>query len=225
MKKLIKYNIHYLKSIYWYLQTITFSNRFYTEDVFENIYIICPGPSLSSFKERVFPENTLIIFINHAAKISKEFNSTKLLFTTDTIRAMECLSYDKSLMKIIAIGHFFQLKREVIQGYKFIIPKIEFDYKYGLIGKRCSKVTTAEMGKNCGIGFGSLLNALSFSTRFKPKSITLVGCDFGEKNSEKYAFKFKGFEGKIPYSDILSQFKRIEKIILEMGISIQQFSH
>lgn len=223
MKKLIKHSLRYLKSVYWYLYTSIFSRRFETKSVFENIYIICPGPSLSSFKKRVFPENTLLIFVNHSAKISKEFKNKKLMFTSDTTRAIECLEYEEELKKIILVGHFFQLKSSVITNYDFIIPEISFDFRYGIIGKPPKQITFQSLGKNSGVGFGSFLNALSFAIRFNPKTINLIGCDFGEKKDKKYAFKFDGINSYTPFSDIYTQYKGLSKIIIDQGISINKF--
>ena len=222
MKRLIKCSIRYLKSVYWYIQTLVYSKSYQTDESYENVYVICPGPSLSDFEKRDFPKNTIIIFVNHAAKISNEFNSDKLLFTADTTRAIECLEYESSLKKIILIGHFFQLKSRVIKNYEFIVPMVTFHLKYGIVGKPTKEITYQNLGGNYGVGFGSFLNALSFSIRFKPKTLNLVGCDFGEKKDNKYAFNFKGINSNTPFSDIFNQYLRLEKILIEKGIIINR---
>jgi hypothetical protein len=156
-------------------------------------------------------------------KISDEFNCEKLLFTADTTRANEILSYQFNFQKIIAIGHFFQMNSSILREFNFIVPNVKFDLKYGLVGKSCKKLVEKNIGKNCGVGFGSLLNAINFATRFGPDTINLVGCDFGQKLSKKYAFDFNGINSNTPFDDIFEQFLVLEEILCKMNIKINRF--
>lgn len=222
LKELIKFKLRLFKSVYWFIQVYFFSRRFVSSNKYKDIFIICPGPSLKKFKVRSFSDSSLIIFINHAVKISNEFNCDKLLFTADTTRANELLSYQINFQKIIAIGHFFQMNSNILNGFNFLVPKVKLDLNYGLVGKRCKIIVEKNIGKDCGIGFGSLLNAINFATRFNPSTINLVGCDFGQKSSEKYAFEFKGINSHTPFDEIFKQFLLIEEILRKMKIRINR---
>ena len=222
LKKLMKLIFRILKSLYWYFIVSLFSKRFNQTSTFDKIFIICPGPSFSSYSKREITDDSLIIFINHSCKFANEFIGNKILFTSDTIRANEILNYNLNFPRVLALGHIFQMNTKIFRNYTFIVPKISFDFKYGLIGKRCTKIDSIYLGKNCGIGFGSLLNSISFATRFNPKEINLIGCDFGIKEGEKYSFTFTGAISETPFSDIFNQFLLLKECLLKIGIKVIQ---
>jgi hypothetical protein len=222
LKKLMKLIFRILKSLYWYFIVSLFSKRFNQTSTFDKIFIICPGPSLRSFSKREFADDSLLIFINHSCKFANEFVGNKILFTSDTIRANEILNYNLNFPRVLALGHIFQMNTKIFRNYNFIIPRISFDFKYGLIGKRCSKISANYLGKNCGIGYGSLLNSISFATRFNPKEINLIGCDFGIKEGHKYGFTFNGVNSETPFNLIYSQFLVIKDCLLKVGIKVIQ---
>lgn len=221
LKKLIKLIFRFSKSVFWYLVLKIFGKKFRINKKFRTIYIICPGPSLNNFKKRKFEDNCLCIFINHSLKIANEFDCNKILFTTDTTRANEILQYKSEIEHIILIGHFFQLNCNVINKFKFIVPEITFSNEYGIVGKENNNLKFVDLGKSTGAGFGSFVNGLSFSVRFKPDIIKIVGSDFGVKNGEKYSFKFDGKDSNVHFDLIKKDYLKIKSIIERNNIIIE----
>lgn len=235
ISKIIIYLNRYIRSINAIIWILYFKNSKKLSDLlnkkFENVHILCPGPSVNSFfnDEINISDKDAIILINHALnlypKISK-YSQNIFYFSSDGTRVHESikqnLDFLNKVFSIVSSVHLFHLSRQIIKSVDVVtLPVLTFSKKFGFVGlNKGPKYFDSIKSRPIASGFGSLIYSLQLAVKFNPKNIYMWGCDFSEKNGIRY-FKDGLFERKInSFSKTKIDFKVVEKIINKNGINL-----
>jgi hypothetical protein len=200
---------------------------------FDQIHIVCPGPTSEKFLEYKVDEKSAVIFVNHAVKLSGYFADVKnkFYYSSDPIRTMEVIEQSNSELKacksFLVPAHLYQVEdKSILENIDLVfLPKIDVSRKYGLIGAYSGPDNFSEIENRPTIaGYGSLVNALKFSIRFSPSKITLWGCDFGDKNGVRYSNKISCSTMYTPFDLIRDHFNIVKTKLEDMNVLIKNGS-
>ena len=246
MRKLIniiKTLKRYIVSIYWYLRLI-YRNKAknLSKDIlkefqtFEDVHILCPGPSLDLIKKKNIDKSSLLIFVNHAIDLCNIISLegiSKVSFSADPVRAKEIIKGKKeklnSCKSFLMPGHIFHLNKNIFKNYDYIFNiRPKFSKSFGIVSKSIENKKSIKAPKRFfrSYGYGSLNCAVIFSLLFKPQKIHFWGCDFFSSKGklysdlsggDKYAYKvdFSYYEKKMK-----KEFNTLSDSLRSKGIEI-----
>lgn len=219
--------------VYVKIYLFTKKNNKRIEDLFamnfDEVHVVCPGPSAADLLEQDFDEKSAIIFVNHAVKMASRVKGSPKLFyfSADATRTFEVLTHSykevKKCCSIVAPWHLFQMSKFSL--YKnidiLLLPKTRLTLKYGLETINDGPDNFSKLSKNPnGSGFGTFVYSLKLAVLFSPKTITVWGSDFGNKNGIKYFDQSTPSRTDTPFELIKQHFYIIREKINEMGIEV-----
>jgi hypothetical protein len=225
----------YIRSLYWLVRLKWRNNGVEVGceirdklGTFEDVHIICPGPSVQTLEEAILPASSLVIFVNHAVALQACPSLAavqKVSFSSDPIRAAELVESRgqdlRSCISVLTPGHLFQLSDPVYEQYDYIYtPFTCFSKKYGIVGGAVNDAALVEPPYNTftGYGFGSLPAAIIFSLIFAPKRIHFFGCDLRSVAGKDYGISNVPRLAKTPYDKIRIDVDFLQKSFFERGI-------
>lgn len=197
---------------------------------YKYIHIICPGPTAVEFYNYKTEENSAIIFVNHAVKMSPKLNQVvdKFFFSADATRVKEVIELSpnelRSCTSVLFPGHLFQV--DSFQFFKkiniMLLPRISFDFKYGIVARDNGPENFTHLEKRPNsYGFGSLNSSLQLATLFEPLEITFWGCDFGDIKGIRYFDKNVPQRATEQFDLTKEHFKIIKESINNSGIKLK----
>ena len=196
---------------------------------FDDVHVVCPGPSAAKLVEQNFDENSAIIFVNHAVKLASQVKGSGKLFyfSADVTRTSEVLIHNheeiKKCFSILAPWHLFQIKKfSLFKGLNILLlPKTRMTSKYGLETVNNGPHNFSKLTKTPnGSGFGTFVYSLKLAILFSPKRITLWGSDFGNKDGMKYFDEKTPIRNDTPFELIKKHFYIIKDKINDLGIEV-----
>lgn len=225
----------YIRSIYWLIRLKWRNNGVVVGreirkklGTFEDVHIVCPGPSVRILEEAILPASSLIIFVNHAVALQacQSLSAVKKVsFSSDPIRAGELVESRgqdlRSCISVLMPGHLFQLSKSVCSQYDFIYtPSVCFSKKYGVVGLAVDDPALVEPPYRTfsGFGFGSLPAAIILSLIFAPKRIHFFGCDLRSVAGKNYGIEDVPCLEQVPFDRIRMDVDFLRKDFIGRGI-------
>ena len=196
---------------------------------FDEVHVVCPGPTAVNLLKHDFNEKSAIIFVNHAVKLASKVKGDASLFyfSADATRTQEVLTQNykeiKKCISILAPTHLFHMSKfSIFRSIDVILlPKTRLTLKFGLETIDNGPSNFSRLTKNPNTsGFGTFVYSLKLAVLFSPNSIRLWGTDFGITNGIKYFDQSTPFRSDTPFELIKKHFYIINEKINDMDINV-----
>ena len=101
------------------------------------------------------------------------------------------------------------------------MPQLRFTKDFGFVGVNAGPENFDALKKrSIASGFGSLVSALQLAVKFSPKTIRLLGCDFGDKKGKRYFSEDMPARKTEAFEKTKKHFEVAEQIIKSKGIDL-----
>lgn len=217
------------------------------------VLIVGSGPSLDKVDSKYFSEFDVIIYINHAIKLSGLCND-EYFFSTD-INATKRILNKEYFKNVVKLGR----KNSIIAPIHFnsILSSERFLNNFSLIAaSKPNYIKTLSIKTTLGLSYPRLvywpvqpsireletwfsaseqvlyfpviestsaLSCILFASKYFPKSVTLIGCDFSKERS-KLVINENPAHDINPYEDSRSKFYFLRNFLNKKNILLENHS-